>query len=124
MKLRLTIEADRDIERILAATYRLFGPNQVLVYADIIKRGLALIADEPTRGSSQDRSELRPGVRSFHLQLAAQRHGAAAHVLYYRIMKQANGDHVVVVRVLSDQMEPRNRVARALRKDETRTDKP
>lgn len=117
MKLRLTIAADRDIEHILAATYRLFGRNQLVVYSEIIKRGLSLVAEEPYRASSHDRSDLRAGIRSFHLQLAARRQGGAAHVLFYRVMRGVEADELVIIRVLGDEMEPRNRVARALRED-------
>lgn len=117
MKLRLTVAADRDIEHILAATYRLFGRNQLAAYSEVIKRGLALVAEDPIRASSHDRSDLRSGIRSFHLQLAAGRQGGAAHVLYYRVVSIGGVDELVVIRVLGDEMEPRNRVAKALRED-------
>ena len=76
-----------------------------------------MVAEDPIRTSSHDRSELRAGIRSFHLQLAAGRQGGAAHVLYYRVMRIGGVDELVVIRVLGDEMEPRNRVARALRED-------
>lgn len=117
MRLRLTIAADRDIEHILAATYRLFGRNQLAIYSGVIKQGLALVAEDPNRAASQDRSDLRVGIRSFHLQLAARRQGGAAHVLFYRVMKVGEADELVIIRVLGDEMEPRKRVARALRED-------
>ena len=53
-----------------------------------------------------------------HLQLAAKRQGGASHVLYYRTDKSSDGtSELVILRLLGDRMEPRRRVALALRDD-------
>ena len=53
-----------------------------------------------------------------HLQLAARRQGGAGHVLYYRVDESGDGmSELVVLRILGDRMEPRRRVALALRDD-------
>ena len=74
----LTVPADRDIKTILAGTLKTFGPRQLEVYAGILDKGLAMVADDPDRGGSLDRSELGPGVRLFHLELATNKRGGAA----------------------------------------------
>jgi toxin ParE1/3/4 len=119
IEVRTAERADRDIDGILRATMRLFGRNQVSRYAAIIDRGIQMVAEEPLRASSHARPELGPGVRSFHLQLAARRSRGAAHVLYYR-RSPRDSRELVILRVLADAMEARRRVARSLR-DEHRS---
>jgi len=114
---RLTKDADGDVARILKDTYRLFGRSQVVRYAEIIKRGLSMVAENPLRASSRPRDELNDGMRSFHLQLASGRSKGASHVIYYRIAS-TNPELVIVVRVVGDEMEPKKRVAQALRSDD------
>lgn len=116
---RLTREGDRDIARILADTPRLFGENQVRRYAGIINAGISMLGEDPARPSSRERSELRAGVRSFHLQFAARRRDAASHVVYYRVLIKGTGEpELVILRVLGDSMEPTRRVVTvAMRSD-------
>jgi toxin ParE1/3/4 len=116
LKFRLTREADRDISQILTETYRLFGRNQLLKYSEIIQRGISKIVENPNRASTQDRSELRAGVRSFHLQLAAGKSRGAAHILYYCVETDRTGTaELIIIRVLAEQMEPKRRVLSGLR---------
>jgi len=111
LRLRLTALADADIVQILKQTRRFFGPLQVRAYAEIIKAGLQTIATDPARASIQDRGEIFPGLRSFHLELAGRKRGSAAHVLYFRV-----GDaEIVVYRVLHEAMAPMRRIASAMR---------
>ena len=114
MSYELTLAAERDIRDILAATLKMFGTHQLAAYAGLIERGLELIAEDPDRAGSLDRSAIVPGVRLFHLELAAGRRGAAAHC------KLSNGEAgVIVLRVLHEGMEPRGKLVRAL--DRART---
>jgi len=113
LRVRLTALADADIVQILQQTLRLFGPVQVRAYAEIIKAGLRIIADDPGRASIQDRSDLFPGLRSFHLELAGRKRGGAAHLLYFQI--RPDEPEVVVYRVLHEAMSPKRRLAAALR---------
>lgn len=116
MKFRLTKEADADIAAILRRTKRLFGPLQVSVYARIIDGGIAMIAADPMRPSSNERSDLRPGVRSFHLELVTRRRHSASHMLYYMPTKNSDREpEVIVLGVLSESMEPKRRLNKALR---------
>jgi toxin ParE1/3/4 len=112
LRLRLTALADADIVQILQQTRRLFGSLQVRAYAEIIKTGLQIIAADPARASIQDRSEISPGLRSFHLELAGRKRGSAAHLLYFGVVGEAE---VVVYRVLHEAMAPKRRLAVALR---------
>lgn len=114
MKFRLTKAADGDIAAIFRDTYRLFGENQLKRYTEIVKRGIEMVAGEPFRASSHQREDLRRGVRSFHLQLAAGRRKGAAHVLYYCI-DPTDGETVIILRVLAEEMEPKKRIAQSLR---------
>lgn len=116
MKVRLTKEADRDIARILAETLRLFDENQVRRYAGIIDTGISMLRENAARPSSRERSEVRTGVRSFHLQFAARRRDAASRIVYYRVLARGTDDpELVILRVLADAMEPTRRIAAALR---------
>lgn len=117
MRHRLTRLAQQDVSKILADSYRLFGENQFQKYLGIINTGIAMIADEPLRASSKDRSDIRRGLRSFHLQLAAKRQGGASHVIFYRLSTPVPSE-LIVVRILGDHMEPKRRVAAALRAEE------
>jgi toxin ParE1/3/4 len=117
---RLTKEAEADIARILRRTKKLFGALQVSTYAEIVEGGIAMIAADPVRPSSVDRSDLRPGVRSFHLELVTRRRHSASHMIYFKEMRSAYGDsEVVVIGVLSESMEPKRRLNKALRGLET-----
>lgn len=116
MKHALTEPAERDIRGILRDTIKMFGPMQMQAYARLIDRSIEMVAENPDRPSSLDRSELAPGVRLLHLELAARRRGAAAHCLYYMKGKLSDGSTgTIILRVLHEHMEPRYRIVRALR---------
>lgn len=100
---RLTRLAERDLVDILRETGRQFGPLQQQGYADIIERAARMVAEQPDRPASRPRPDLAEGVRSFHLEQAAGRLGAAAHVLYY-IHDAEEG--VIIVRILHERMDP------------------
>lgn len=116
MRHKLTEPAERDIRGILRDTIKMFGPMQMQAYARLIDGGIEMVADSPDRQSSLERSELVPGVRLLHLELAAGRRGAAAHCLYYMTGKLSDGSTgTIILRVLHEHMEPRYRIVRALR---------
>jgi toxin ParE1/3/4 len=121
VKVRFTGLADNDISSILLQTYRLFGENQTARYAGIIQAGLDMIATQPDRAAAKLRDDIAEGVRLLHLQFAARRQDGASHILYYRLQDQdsdVSEEELVVFRVLSDRMEPRRRVASALKADD------
>lgn len=116
MKYALTEPAERDIRGILHDTLRMFEPLKVRAYTWIMERSVAMVAANPDRPSSLDRSEIAPGVRLLHLEIAAGRRGAAAHCLYGVKGKLPDGSAgTIVLRVLHEHMERRYRVVRAFR---------
>jgi toxin ParE1/3/4 len=74
-----------------------------------------MVAREPERPGSRARGELGAGVRSFHIELAARRRGAASHLLYYARELVPDAGGMVILRLLHEAMEPR----RYLGADET-----
>jgi toxin ParE1/3/4 len=104
---RLTEAADDDIVQILSESARVFGPQQRDAYARLLERAVEMIATEPEWPASHAREELGPGVRSFHVELAAGRRGAAAHAIYYRRGTLEDGsDGIIVLRILHERMDP------------------
>ena len=116
MKPRLTRRAERDIDGILRDTLRLFGRNQLLAYATVIDKGIAMIGADPQSPLSMDRCDIRLGVRSLHLEIAAGRRGGAAHKLYFRQAQDPEGrPEIIVLRILHEGMEPRRRLLLEMR---------
>lgn len=112
----LTGSAVRDVRDILRETLKTFGTRQLAAYAQIIDRGIAMVAADPDRPGSLDRSGVAPGVRLFHLELAAGRRGGAAHGLYYSAGRLSDGSiGTIILRVLHERMEPRHKVVRSLK---------
>jgi toxin ParE1/3/4 len=112
---RLTDLADADIDEILTYTHREFGPRQFEAYWSVIDKAGQMVGEDPMRPGSPLRDELGQGVRSFAIDLAAARKGAASHILYYVPGELADGTQgAMILRVLSDRMEPRPRVASGL----------
>lgn len=101
---RLTPAAREDIAGILAQTEARFGIRQHDTYAALLASAMELVAREPARVGSQDRSDLDDGLRSFAVALAARRRKAAAHVLYYRAANPAS-DGIEILRVLHRSMD-------------------
>jgi toxin ParE1/3/4 len=74
-----------------------------------------MVAENPERAGSRQRDDLATGVQSLHVELAARRRGAAAHVLYYlRGCLDDGRDGVIIIRVLHDRMEPLRHLTRGL----------
>ena len=116
MTYEITQAAERDVRDILRKTLKVFGTLQLAAYAGIIEKGMMIIGDDPECAGSIDRSEIAPGVRLFHLELAAGKSGAASHCLYYTTGKMPNGTvGTIILRVLHEHMEPRYRIVRSLR---------
>lgn len=112
---RLTNLADADIADILAHTLREFGPVQFEAYWELIDKAAQMVGEDPTRPGSKPRDELGQGVRSFHVEIAAARRGAASHILFYAPGPLSDGTPgAVILRVLWDGMEPKPFVAHGL----------
>ena len=115
MEYRLTEAAAQDVDDILRETGRQFGRLQRKRYAELIERAIQMVADDPERPGYRQRDDLANGVRSFHVELAARRWGAASHVLYYLRGRLGDGcEGVIIARVLHDRMEPLRHMTRGL----------
>jgi toxin ParE1/3/4 len=113
-RFRLSRPARTDIASILADSDQRWGSEGKRRYAVTLAAAMQQVAAHPDGPVTRDRSELVPGVRSFHLRhthvpdpLKVRR---PSHVLYYRAVAP---DLVEIVRVIHERMEP----ARQLGKD-------
>lgn len=111
MTLRLTKLAARDVEAILNDTAIAFGRRHVEAYSALIDKALSMVEQNPYRPGSRDCPLMDNGIRQMHLDLAAERSGAAAHRLYY--LPESDGV-VSGLRVLHQRMEPAPHLAKAL----------
>ena len=110
---RLTKSARGDIGSILRTSEERHGRDARARYSALLLAAMRRVAEDPEGRSTPDRSELRPGMRSFHI-----RHGRGesheapvanpVHVIFYRV---AQPGIVEIVRVLHDRMEPRRHVS-------------
>lgn len=104
---RLSRPAQADLARILATSARQWGVQGRRRYAATLAAALRQVASDPDGPLTRDRSELLPGVRSFHIRHARvsdprERVKKPVHVLYYRV-DGAGG--IEIVRVLHERME-------------------
>ncbi|MGH7034912.1 MAG: type II toxin-antitoxin system RelE/ParE family toxin [Stellaceae bacterium] len=112
---RLTASTDADINDILGYTLREFGPVQFEAYWRLIDKAGQMVGKNPTRPGSRTRDDLGQGIRSFHIEVAAARSGAASHILYYVPGFLEDGSPgAVILRVLWEGMEPKLRIAQGL----------
>jgi toxin ParE1/3/4 len=109
---RLTRSARRDIESILRTSEERHGREAPIRYAALLLAAMRRVAADPQGRSTSDRSELKPGIRSFHIRHSRgeSREPPVAnpvHVIFYRVMQPGL---VEIVRVLHDRMEPSRHV--------------
>ncbi|GLK55885.1 toxin ParE1/3/4 [Methylopila capsulata] len=115
MTVRFATEAQADVAAILSETARRFGQAQFEGYLALFRRAIVLLEEDPFRPSSRERSDLRQGLRSLALGVAARRRSSAAHVLYYRqVEDDAGAKTTVVVRVLHERMDASRHLADAV----------
>jgi toxin ParE1/3/4 len=105
--------ARRDLAAIIRESGSRFGPLQQERYATLLQSAIRRVADDPQCVGSKARDDILDGLRSFHLALAAHRHGAASHVLFYEQRRTAEGVFVVILRVLHDRMDPERHIDNA-----------
>lgn len=115
MIVEFTELAQQDVRDVLRQTNDQFGSRQLRRYAALFDTAQALLGEDAERPGSLDRSDLLPGIRLFHLELAAGKTGAASHCLYYQVGTLSDGTQgVIVLRVLHQRMEPTPHLAKAL----------
>jgi toxin ParE1/3/4 len=106
---RLSAAAEEDIIQLLAYTQDRFGEIARRRYEALLAAGLRDIASDPERPGSVARSELGPGVRSYHLRLSRGRartpDGLVRQPRHFLLYRVARPDVIGVGRVLHDAME-------------------
>jgi toxin ParE1/3/4 len=112
LRYRFSPLAEADIRTILEESFRLFGPHQQERYFNLLMTAVERVAADPLGLGSKACDELGRGWRSFHIENAARRRGAAAHVLFYRPVVDADGEaEILIARVLHDRMDPERHIA-------------
>jgi toxin ParE1/3/4 len=108
-RFRLSRPAQADIANILVTSVERWGVEGRRRYAALLIAAMRRVAADPEGSATQDRAELLPGVRSFHIRHA--RGGAPdatarrpVHVVYFRPVEPGL---IEIIRVLHDRMEPR-----------------
>lgn len=101
--------AQRDIHAILAWTHDRFGLQSRLRYEALLARAIQDVTDDPQRAGSQNRQEIAPAARTYHLWHSRERVEPAAdrvhrprHFLLYRT---CDDGRVEIGRVLHDRMD-------------------
>lgn len=107
-RFRLSRLAEADLAYILATSAERWGTDAARRYATLLAAAMRKVAADPQAPATRARSELRPGVRSFHIRHARAdmpepRVRRPAHVLYYRALAP---DLIEIGRVLHERMEP------------------
>ena len=107
-RFRLARPAQIDLANILATSGERWGAEGEQRYATVLAAAMRQVADDPEGPLTKKRTELRAGIRSFHLRHAPRSADAAkvrrpVHVLYYRV---AQDGVIEIVRVLHEKMDP------------------
>lgn len=108
-QVRLSPEAQADIEAILAWTHEQFGEQGRLRYEELLAQAILDLASEPNRAGTLERPELARGARAYHLRHSRDdvtrsvgRVRKPRHFLLYRMA----ADGVLEIgRVLHDSMD-------------------
>ena len=106
---RLTKSARSDVGSILRTSEERHGRDARTRYGTLLLAAMRRVAEDPEGRSTSDRSDLRPGIRSFHIRHSRDQSREApvvspVHVVFYRVVEPGL---VEIVRVLHDRMEPR-----------------
>lgn len=82
---RLSLAADKDLDKIFDHTLKEFGLSQAITYLESIENVFNKLISNPKIG--KQRNEIKLGLRSIPI---------GEHVVFYRLMK----NHIRIVRVL------------------------
>jgi toxin ParE1/3/4 len=107
-RFRLARPAQFDLANILATSAERWGTEGQQRYAAVLADAMRQVADEPEGPLTRKRTELRSGIRSFHVRYARRSADTAkvrkpVHVLYYRVAQEGV---IEIVRVLHEKMDP------------------
>ena len=112
-RFRLSRPAQTDVARIFVASAERWGVDARRRYSATLAAAMCQVAAGPQGRTTRDRSELMPGIRSFHLRHArvddpGSRVRRPVHVLYYRVIEP---ELIEIVRVLHERMEPTRQIS-------------
>jgi toxin ParE1/3/4 len=112
---RLSGPAKAEIAAILRRSEELHGKEARLRYRACLTAAMRRLAADPAGMSTVDRTELAPGIRSFHIRHIRDESREApvanpVHVIFYRVVQTSV---VEIVRVLHERMEPGRHVGPA-----------
>jgi toxin ParE1/3/4 len=107
-RFRLARPAQLDLASILSTSARRWDPEGRDRYAAMLVAAMRYVAAEPEGTLTRTRSDLRAGIRSFHVRHARRsaedaRVRRPVHVLHYRVAEKGA---IEIVRVLHERMEP------------------
>lgn len=107
-RFRLARPAQVDLANIAATSAERWGAEGRQRCAAVLAAAMRQVADQPEGPLTKKRSELRSGIRSFHVRHTRRSAEDATvrrpvHVLYYRIAQEGL---IEIVRVLHERMEP------------------
>jgi toxin ParE1/3/4 len=107
-RFRLTRSAAADLAHILSVSAERWGIDARQRYEALLFDAVQQLAAEPDCPLTRDRSDLRPGIRSFHVRHArrgrpADSVRAPVHIIYYRADRTGV---IEIVRVLHERMQP------------------
>lgn len=109
---RLSEPAKADIASILRTSEERHGLAARVRYRALLTAAMRRVAADPEGHSTADRTELLPGIRSFHIRHSRNESREApvaspAHVLFYRALQPGL---VEIVRILHDRMDPNRHI--------------
>lgn len=97
---RLTHQAELDVEAILAWTEDRFGTQQAEVYAEVLAVAVEALLAGPDAVGARKRDDILPGVRVLHV----ARHGKRGR--HFLIFRASEDGQIDVLRVLHNSMDP------------------
>jgi toxin ParE1/3/4 len=112
-RFRIARRAHTDFAIILAESAERWGAEARRRYRAALSDGMRQVASDPKGPLTRERTDISPGLRSFHLRHLRQgsrelRVRRPAHVIYYRVIEPG---FVEIVRVLHERMEPARQFA-------------
>lgn len=104
---RLTRSAKSDIGSILRTSEERHGRDARMRYSALLLAAMRRVAEDPEGRSTTDRSDVRPGIRSFHIRHSRSESREArvanpVHMIFYRVVRPGI---IEIVRVLHERME-------------------
>lgn len=96
---RLTHQAERDVEAILAWTEERFGVLQAEAYMDVLALAVEALLAGPDVAGARKRDDILPGIRVLHV----ARHGKRGR--HFLIFRESEDGQIDVLRVLHDSMD-------------------